>query len=309
MALSTGNRPAAAVDRWQRRHFWPAFPVAVAVKFRDDRAHNLAALVAYFAFMSLFPLLLVLVTVLDIALRGDPALRHRVLTSALGQFPVLGGELSGTAHGLRESGIALVVGLAGAVLGGCGVAAAAQNALNAAWLVPYDARPRFPWSLLRNLAFVAVTGLGLIATTALSAAGLPIVALAVDVALFWAAFRLGTARTVTSRELLPGALVAAVAWQALQLLGGFLVAHILARSSALYGVFGVVLGFLTWLYLQAQVTLVAIEIDVVRARGLWPRGLLPPLTAADLTAYRMYARVERRRRGIDIEIADDRPGG
>lgn len=309
----------------QRRHPWLAFPVAVWEKFRDDRAHDLAALVAYFAFVSIFPLLLFLVSVLDITLHGNDALRDRLINSALGSFPVIGAHLAGGAHPLRETGLALAIGLGGALLGGCGVAAAAQNALNSAWLVPLSARPRFPWSQLRNLAFVVVVGLGQIATGVLSGTvggaghvltgpgarvGAIAAALAVNVVVFWAGFRLVTARMITSRQLWLGALAAAVAWEILQMLGGFLIAHTMARSSSLYGVFGIVLGFLAWLYLQSQVTLVAIEIDVVRARGLWPRSLRPPpFTTQDITAYRLYAQAQQRRRGIGIDVSDEDASG
>ena len=306
----TGVRLVRATDEWQQRHALLAFPVAVGKKFADDRAHNLAALVAYFAFVSIFPLLLFLVTVLDITLRDDAALRHRLVDSALGTFPVIGPHLAGGAHPLQATGLALVVGLVGALLGGRGVAGAAQNALNAAWLVPFAARPPFPWSQVRNVAFVVVVGIGQIVTSVVSGAaggtGLTgtgariaaaILALAVNIVVFWAGFRLVTARMIRSGQLWLGAVVAGIAWEALQLLGGFFIAHLLTRSSSLYGAFGIVLGFLAWLYLQAQVTLVAIEIDVVRARGLWPRSLYPPpYTTRDMATYRLYAQVEQRRR-------------
>lgn len=317
--VTAGGRLARTADRLQRRHPWLAFPVAVGKKFGDDRAHSLAALVAYFAFVSIFPLLVVLVTALDITLRGDAALRRRLLASALDSLPVIGPELRGSANPLAESGIALLVGLVMALLGGSRVAAAAQDALNSAWLVPFTERPRFPGNQLRNLAFVVVVGLGLLLSSLLSGAvggaghvltgagariGATAIALALNIVMFWVGFRLVTPSVVRARELRLGALVAAVAWQALQLLGGFFATHILARSSSLYGTFGIVLGLLTWLYLQAQITMLAIEIDVVRARGLWPRSLCLPLTEQDMTAYRLYARIEQRRRGIDIEVDD-----
>ena len=317
--LTAGKQLARTVDALQRRYPWLGFPVAVGKKFADDNAHSLAALIAYFAFVSIFPLLLVLVTVLDIVWHGDAALRHRLLNSALDSFPVIGPELRSSASPLKETGIALIVGLATAVLGGTRVAAAAQNALNSAWMVPFSDRPRFTRNQLRNLAFVAVVGLGVVVSSFLAGAvggsghvltgagaraGASAIALAVNVFVFWAAFRLATSSTVVTRDLRLGALVAAVAWQALQLLAGFFAAHVLARSSSLYGTFGIVLGLLTWLYLQAQITMVAIEIDVVRARGLWPRSLRSPLTAQDMTAYRLYARAEQRHHGLDIEVDD-----
>jgi membrane protein len=314
--LITGGHLARTVDKLQKRHTWLAFPVAVAKKFSDDQASNLAALIAYFAFVSIFPLLLVFVTILELLFRGNPELRHRLLTSALGGFPGVGPELHGTAHPLSATGIALVVSLCVTLLGGLRVAAAAQNALNSAWLVPFTDRPRLPWSQLRNLGFVTVVGLGELATSLVSGgvegmarhaflarAGAVVVALGLNVLLFWGGFRLATSRVVSARDLWPGALAAGTAWQGLQLFGGFLLTHTLAKSSSLYGTFGLALGLLAWLYIQAQVTMIAIEIDVVRVRGLWPRSLdPPPLTEQDVTAYQLYAEAEQRRRGFKIEV-------
>jgi hypothetical protein len=113
---------------------------------------------------------------------------------------------------------------------------------------------------------------------------------------------------VGRNELLLGAVLAAIVWQLLQLLGGYLVSHDLSKSNSLYGVFGVVLGLLAWLYLQAEFTLYAVEAAVVKSRQLWPRTLVPPpLHEPDRRAYEMYAQAQQRFRGqeIDIRIADD----
>src|SRR5579875_626789 len=265
-------RALEAADRAQRR--WPplAFPVAVWRKFGDDQAGSLAALIAYYAFVATFPLLLALVTVLDIVVRRDPALRRRVLGSALRAYPVIGPQIGSSVHPLRATGLAL----------------AAQNAMNTVWAIPPERRPAFPWSLLRGIGLVLVVGIGQIVTTPLSslAGGLGHVvtgawlqaetiacALALNAGVFWLALRLATAAEVGWGDLRLAAALAAVSWQVLQLLGGYIVGRTLAHSSALYGVFGVVLGLLAWLYLQAQVTLYAVEACVVRARRLWPRHL------------------------------------
>jgi hypothetical protein len=139
-----------AVEEFQQRRPWLAFPVAVWKKFGDDQAGNLAALVAYYAFIAIFPLLLVLVTVLSIVLKNDPGLQQRLLNSALSQYPVIGQQLKPSGP-LHQSGLALVVGLVGTFLGARGVATAMQNALNTAWEVPYADRPGFPWALLRSI--------------------------------------------------------------------------------------------------------------------------------------------------------------
>src|SRR6202043_358476 len=90
---SAMRRLLAALDKFQQRHRALAFPIAVYRKFSDDQAGSLAALVSYYAFVSTFPLLLVLVTVLGMVLSGSPRLQQDVLNSALSEFPVIGQQL------------------------------------------------------------------------------------------------------------------------------------------------------------------------------------------------------------------------
>jgi membrane protein len=321
--MNAAQKVLHSVDRLQQRWPWLAFPVAVWKKFGDDQAGNLAALIAYFTFASIFPLLLVLVTVLDLVLGHDPTLRMKVLNSAFGQFPVIGPQLKANVHSLHQTGLALVTGLVLTFLGTRGVAGAAQNALNTAWGVPYSRRPGFPWAALRSIAMIIVVGIGVLATTLLSGlaggaahvltgAGAHVGAIAVslllNIAVVWLGFRLATAREVTARELFLGAVLAAIVWQALQLLGGYLVAHELARSSSLYGVFGLVLGLIAWLYLQAQLTLYAVEAAVVKSRHLWPRTLFPPpLHEPDRRAYQLYAQAQQRFANESIEVRITEP--
>ncbi len=296
-------------DALQRRWLPAAFAIAVWKKFTDDRAGDLAALIAYYAFVAIFPLLLVLVTLLDLVLRHDPALRHKLVDSALSAYPVIGTQIKNSVHPLTSTGLALAAGLIGALFGARGVARAMQNALNSVWAVPRDRRPAFPASALRSFGLVVVIGLGQILTSFLSGlavgaghlvigilaeAGIIALAFAGNVGVFWLALRLATAAEVSWTDLRLGAILSAVSWQALQLLGTFIVGHTLRHTSALYGVFGVVLGLMAWLYLQAQVTLYAVEACTVRAWRLWPRGLRPPPTDQDLRAYEHYGRAERR---------------
>ena len=315
------KRLIQAADRAQQAHPWLAVPVATWRKFGDDQAGNLAALIAYYAFASIFPLLLVLVTVADIVLKNDSSLRNQVLHSALSQYPVIGTQLTSNVHGLQETGLALVVGLVLTFFGARGVASAMQTALNSVWEVPMARRPGFPWSILRSLGLILVIGPGIIATIVLSSVAggtghiggvlARIAAIAVslilNIGLFWVGFRLATAKEIPFRDLRISAILAAVAWQALQLLGGYFVGHQLASNSA-YGAFAVVLGLLAWFYLQAQLTLYLVEFNVVRTRRLWPRSVAPPpLTTADLAAYQLYAEAGQLRPGLEIEVRE-RPG-
>ena len=306
----------ARVDRLQQSHTWMAFPYAVVKKFGDDEAGDLAALIAYYGFLSLFPLLLALITVLGFALGGHPNLQAKVLHSTLGQFPVLGDQLQRNVHSLHGSGVALAIGLGGSIYGGLGVTKAAQKALNQVWAVPRKSRPGFLPALGRSLLLLVVVGGGILGTTVLTGIGagksvlgpgLRVATIAastgLNVALFAIAFRLLTARDVAWGDLVPGAVVAAVAWQVLQALGGYYVGHQLKGMSQTYGFFAIVLGLLSWLYLEAQIVLLAAEVNVVRAGRLWPRSLAQTeLTTAAERAYTAYAEVEERTPEEDVHV-------
>jgi YihY family inner membrane protein len=275
-----------AADQFQQRWPWLAFPVAVWRKFGDDQAGNLAALIAYYAFIALFPLLLLLVTVLDITLKNNPALRRDLLDSALAQYPIIGQQLH--LGSLPTGGLPELIGILFLLFGSRGVARAMRNALCTVWDVPKERQPGFPLSNLLDIGLALAVGIGLVVTTTLSGLaggvgnmlngmasliGTVAVSLVLNLGMFWYTFRIATVRRVPWRDLWVGAAISAVFWQILQVTGGYLVSHRLHRASELYGTFGLVLGLLAWLFLQAEVTLYASEIAVVRARRLWPRSL------------------------------------
>ena len=126
---------------FQRRHAWLGLPWAVVRKFGDDQAASKAALMAYYALFALFPLLLLLTTVLGFVLPGNPGLHARLIDSALGNFPVIGDQLRSTVHPLQGNTVALAIGIAGTLYGGFGIGTAAQNAMNAVWNVPFLTGP------------------------------------------------------------------------------------------------------------------------------------------------------------------------
>src|SRR5580693_8017655 len=103
------QRLLRAADRIQQGRPWLAVPFATWKKFGDDQAGNLAALIAYYAFAAIFPLLLVFVTILDLVLRSNPGLHDRLLHSALSQYPVVGKDLLGHVHALNQTGLALAI--------------------------------------------------------------------------------------------------------------------------------------------------------------------------------------------------------
>ena len=221
-------------DAYQRRHRWAGLPVAVLYKFADDQGSYLAAQITYYGFVAAFPLLLLLATILGYALHGNRHLQRHVLDSALAQFPVIGDQITANIRSFHGSTAGLVIGILGCVYGGLGIVQAAQNTLNKVWGVPRDSRPSPVRARLRSLLLLAFGGVSVIITTVLSALGaaadaygaslgagvralVTAAAIALNVTLFTAAFKVLTARPVTVREISTGAVAAAVTWQVLQL--------------------------------------------------------------------------------------------
>jgi len=304
------------LDAFQRRHPVLGFPLAVVYKFVDDRGPHLAAIITYYGFVSLFPLLLLLTSALGYLLAGHPALQQRVLDSALSNFPLLGARLDENIGQFRGSGLALGIGIVGTLYGALGVMQAAQAAFNRIYGVPRFEQPNPLLSRVRSLLLVLTLGLGALLATglsalvpriagllpsvgALAAVGTVLVTFAVNTGIFLVAFQALTARHLGLRNVVVGALIAAVLWQSLQTVGTTYFSRYLDRQSDVYGVFGVVLGLVVWIYLQALVVVLAAEINVVRHRRLFPRALLAPftddveLTDPDVRAYTSYARSER----------------
>ena len=306
-----------AFDRYQGRHAWLGFPLAVRQKYGDDQGGYLAATITYYGFFSIFPLLLVLVSVLGFTLGSHSHLRQRILGSALAQFPILGHDL--VVHSLHGSVFALALGLVVALWSGMGVFLAGENAMNHLWGVPFRRRPDFVCARLRALALLAVFGVGVAISTALAALGTigvgyglawkvggVLLSTAFNVGLFWTAFRLMTVRDVAWRHLRGGAIAAAIAYEGLQLLGGYYVGHVLKHASNTYGTFGLVIGLLSWIYLSAHITLLAAEGNVVASRRLWPRSfsliLEQPATSADERALTQRGKVEERRSDQNVDV-------
>ncbi|MGO9823007.1 MAG: YihY/virulence factor BrkB family protein [Solirubrobacteraceae bacterium] len=306
--------PVRSFDRFQQRHKWSAVPIAVVRKFGDDQAGSLAALVAYYAFFSLFPLLLVFLTVLGFVLHGNPSAQESIRQSVLGQFPIVGQKLD--VQALHGSPIALAIGLLTSLWAGLGVTSAARNALDRIWAVPMKQRPGFVESKVRGvLLLVSLGALFIVATLAsgLVTGGLGhnalvevlgiVFALLLNFGLFFASFRLMTTKDVKTSELRAGVILAGITWTILQALGGYYIGHVLKSSRGTYAQFGFVIALLIWLHLGSQMTLYAAEVNVVLTRRLWPRSLFgPPQAPADQRALRALAKVEERSEAEHIDV-------
>jgi YihY family inner membrane protein len=291
--------PLRRLDGWQQRRPALAIPCAVIKKFFDDGADRLGVQIAYWGFFSVFALLLAFTSILGFLFDSNPDLQHQLLDSTLERMPVIGPQISGDIGTLSGSGLALGVGLIGALWTGLGVTLAIGTALDRTWDVPQPRRAGFVGSRLRGLLVLASIGtVNVLATVAVglaTAGGVSTLVTqvlsfaasgAIDLVLFAASFRVLTAAQVTTRQILPGALLATGCWLVLQALGGVYVTQVLAGSSQTYGGFAAVVGLLSWLLIASELILLAAELNVVLARGLWPRSLTGELLDADKQALR-----------------------
>jgi membrane protein len=310
------DRWARRIDRLQQRHAALAFPYAVLKKYGDDRAGYLAALCAFYGFFSLFPLLFVFASVLGLVLRGNPALRHDILHSTLGQFPLLSSYIH-VKPSASGSIAMLVVSAILALWAGMGWTGAMQNAMNDVWDVPLTERPNFLVTRLRSLIMLSVMGSFVLGSTLLAGLGTtsgnlsPAIrvvgylgSLLLNFVLYMVAFRVLTRKKLGWGDVLPGAVFSSVLWTGLQLVGNYYVTHQIANAKALYGTFAIVVGLLVWLSLGAQVSLYGAEINVVKAKRLWPRSLTqPPMVEGDKRSYEHMAQMEKRRPEEEITVA------
>jgi uncharacterized BrkB/YihY/UPF0761 family membrane protein len=277
------------LDGLQRRNRAVGLVVAVVYKYVDDQGGYLAALVTYYGFVSLFPLLLLFTSGLGVVLAGRPDLQAKVMQSTLSQFPVIGSQLHQPER-LSGGAIAVVVGILGALYGGLGVGQAVQNAMDSVWAVPKIKRPDPIRSRLRSLLLLLVLGSAALTATALAAVveatgllgvfgkiGAACTAVVINALICLVAFRVTTARNLTYREVLPGAVAAALIWQIPQWFGADYVRNTAKTASATNSVFTLVLGLLAFLFLVSS-TLVLCAEGQCRADGTpLPAGTAQPV--------------------------------
>ena len=305
------NARVAAVidrtDRFQQRHRVVAVPFAVVKRFGEHDGGRLAATVSYYSFFSVFPLMLVFVTVLGIVLRNNDDLREDLVDGALGQIPVIGSQLADT-EALSGSGLVLVLGILTALWAGLGAVAALQQGLDILGDVPVRERGNVVVKKLRGVAFLVLFALGLSLSTlaanvatlfdvgsAAGAVGLLITAV-VDVGLLLMMFTVLPAQRLPVRQLLPGAIVGGLLLVALQQIGSWVVRRYIAGASDTYGTFAIVIALLSWFFLVSRVVLMSAQANHVLALGLSPRRLQadgPPTDADRRAALLDVQRIQR----------------
>jgi len=318
------ERAIRTVDSTQRRYTPTAFVFGVIKKYGDDNGGVLVSNLAYSSFVSIFPLLLVLVTVLGLVFTSvDPSVKTDVLNAVAKQVPLLGSTLEGNVHQLRKaSTIGLIVGLVGLIWGSTGLAQAGLFTMEQVWNLPGRERPGYVPRLGRAVLFLGLLGVGVIVTTGLTSLdnyvfkgfGLDflavVVAAAFNAGMYIGAFRVLTPNGVPTHDLIRGAITGGILYTVLQEVGVYLLHHYLHSDSA-YGVFATVLGLLAYLYLAVEITVYSAEINVVLARKLWPRAMIqPPLTEADRHSMALQALQNERRpeQHVEVTFSDREPG-
>ncbi len=315
------------LDGFQRRHSVVGFPLAVIYKYVDDQGPYLAAILTYYAFVAIFPLLLIASSVLGFLLQANQEMQAALLDSALRQFPIVGTQL-GRPEGLQGSASAVLIGAAAALYGLLGLGQAAQNALNVAWGVPRNSRFNPVVGRVRGFASLVLASITVIVITAMSSFVSNLGSFGLNIAgpLRWAGalftmslttvvlalmMRFTTARRPSLRASLPGAVVIAFGWFLLQMLGGEYVRRIIGAASEMNGVFALVLGLIAMLFLASSMAVVGVEVNAVLNRRLYPRALLTPftdaveLTEADRRAYASYAAAQRLKGFQHVEVSFD----
>lgn len=295
-----------ALDSFQQKYKVLALPFAIVKKYGDDNGGYQAALMTYYGFLSVFPLMLVMVTVLQLVFNDNPAVRTEIIEGIRAFFPLLGDQLQQNVHSIGKTGAGLAVGLLVAFYGARGAADVFRHIMNDIWQVPRMRRAGFPKNIMDSLVIMATATLGFVATVAVSAFSTTLghsvwVKILVNIAGLLVIFgvllfisRWATMRRVPFKDMLFGSATAAVIIQILLTFGSILVAHQLKNLNALYGTFAIVLGLLFWIYLIAQVVVYAIEIDSVRHFKLYPRAIQGDKpTPADLKAYELYVHVDQ----------------
>lgn len=301
--MNTIQRLLNKLDKFQRKHRGLGFSYAVIKKYGDDEAGYQAALLTYYGFLALFPLLLVLTTVAGMLAGDHPHLRETIINGTTQYFPTLGNQLSEHIGTLHKTGLALLVGILFTLYGARGIADAFRHGINHIWQVPKGRRSGFPVSVARSLAIVLLGGAGFVFASLLSgyaasaghAVAFTVLSVVINfIVLFWVfllLIKVSLPVHVTFRDIDGGAAAAAAGLVVLQGVGTYLLTHEIKNLSALYSNFAIPLGLLFWIYLQSQVLYYALEIASVRAKGLWPRSLTGnDLTDADKLVYTHQAK-------------------
>ncbi len=298
--MSSRPRLVERIDRLQRTQPAFGFPWAVVKRYIEDRGNWLGALISYYGFFSLYPLLVAFTTVATWLLADRPKTLQRILSAVWSKVPFASDEManlvSEQVQDMSGQGWIAAVSLLVSLWGAIGVVRVLQDAVNTMWCVPRYLRPHYVGKVARGALMLTLLGVGVIGSAVVAgvtiAVDLPVLAtvgatagnIALSAGITLAIYRLVLGRSVAFSELWPGALIMGVGTCALTLIGGLYVQRIVARMTSVFGPFASTIGLLAYVSLLLQLFVFATEVNVVRSKGLWPRALTHDLGEPDLRA-------------------------
>ena len=308
------SRIIKAIDHFQRRHTAIGFIYAIVKKYGEDNGSYQSSILTYYTVLSLFPLLIVFTTVTQLTLRSHHTLHERLVTALNHYFPIIGSQLQESVHSPKKTGIALVISLLITLYGALGGAGALQFSVNSLWHIPPAKQPSFIKGTIRSLGIIMAAGIGFVVSAVL-AGYTAILGHSIEIRSFnfvfssfllWVTFiilfKFAVTGNKSARSVAVGAGFVAVGIELLQTLGSVILAHELKGLSNMSDTFALVIALLFWIYLQAEVILYGVEIDVIRQGHLFPRSLQLPLTEADKRTYTSYAQGRRLTNNENVSV-------
>jgi membrane protein len=322
VTASSRPRLVERIDRLQRGQPVFGFPWAVIKRYIEDRGSWLGALISYYGFFSLYPLLVAFTTVATWLFSDRPQTLQRILSAVWSKVPFASDELadvvSEQVKDLSGQGWIALVSLLVSLWGAIGVVRVLQDAVNTMWGVPRYRRPRYAGKVARGALMLTLLGVGVVASAVVAgvtiAVDLPVLAtvgaavgnIALSVAVTLAIYRLVLGRSVAFTELWPGAVIMGVGTWGLTLIGGLYVQRVIARMTSVFGPFASTIGLLAYVSLLIQIFVFATEVNVVRSKRLWPRAMTDDLGEPDLRAITLSMEREAL---FAPDVADDSHGG
>jgi len=272
------------IDNYQRQSRFAGFSYAVIKKYGEDEVGKKAALLTYYGFLSIFPLLLIITTLISVLTANDLQAQAAATNTISRYIPAIGDQLYNQIHSINKNGLALIAALLFTVYGARGAVESFRESAKSIWQEPVK-KENLAKKLARSslILLVGVVGLTVasVATGYVSGASnsilIKLVSVAVNVfALYWVfivVLKISLDRKIRVKKIRLGALLAAISLVALQIIGGVIVTQQLKTLDTLYSVFALPLGLMFWIYLQAQVIYISVVATVVSQKKLWPRSI------------------------------------
>lgn len=304
-------------DRLQSRFRPIAFVYAVFKKYSDDEGGRLAAQLTYYTFLSLFPLAVLGFAIINTILADRPDLVLELVHDIVP--PEYQEQVINAYTSLPDSGPAFAIALIGLLLTGTGGVFAFYAMVNQVFAVPYRFRFGFGPRYLRVLLVLVIGGIAILVVTVVSAfaanfsrfaavqrIGVFVLVWLVASALLYFVVSVLNRTRLGFRELGLGAALGGMSMTVFLSLGSLLVGRSISSSSAIYGAFATVVGLFSVLFLVSEAIVFSLEISVVRAWELWPRGLdINLLFPADERAYALLTLMDERmpsqRNGVQFD--------